>query len=150
MTLPGALNLLMSENPSCEKFTPTSGPGGLLFTPGGKCCCTMNPAVRELKAFCPLLKNAAVPALAMAWATEGSAELELVLTAQTPSTQPSRSVMATTALVRSGLPVSAVARVTACATTVWTSASVSCACAARAVSKANRKKFRERFTTRRG
>src|ERR1035437_9771574 len=107
MTLPGALNLMMSENPSCEKFTPTSGPGGLLFTPGGKCCCTMNPAVRELKAFCPLLKNAAVPALAMAWATEGSAAVALVLTAQTPSTQPSRSVMATTALMRSGVLVSA-------------------------------------------
>src|SRR5438445_2078 len=28
ITLPGALNLLMSEKPRLEKFTPTSGPGG--------------------------------------------------------------------------------------------------------------------------
>src|SRR5476649_1019979 len=127
MTLPGALNLLMSEKASCEKFTPTSGPGGLFKIPGGKFCCTMNPAVRDEKAFCPLLKNAAAPALEMASATSGSAELEPVLSAQTPSTQPSRSVTATTPFDLSGEPVSAVARVTACAMTVFTSASVSCA-----------------------
>src|SRR5215469_16772967 len=113
MTLPGALNLLTSEKLSCEKFTPTSGPGAVLAMPGGKCCCTMSPAVREEKALLSLLKNAAVPALAMASATSGSAEDELVLSAQTPSTQPSRSVRAMTALVLSGDEVSAVARVTA-------------------------------------
>src|SRR5487761_2574819 len=147
MTLPGALNLLMSEKPSCEKYTPTSGTGGLLFTPGGKCCCTMNPAVRVLKAFWPLLKNAAVPALAMASATSGLADVALVLSAQTPSTQPSRSVTAMTALVLSGEPARAVARVTACATTVCTSASVSCACALPAASQANSKKLKNHFTT---
>ena len=96
----GALNLLMSENYSCEKFTPTSGPGGLLSMPGGKCCCTMKPAVREVKALLSLLKNAAVPALAMASADQRSAAVGLVFSAQTPSTQPSRSVTAMTALVK--------------------------------------------------
>jgi hypothetical protein len=35
MTLPGALNLLMSEKLSWEKLTPTRGPGGVLAMPGG-------------------------------------------------------------------------------------------------------------------
>ena len=123
MTLPGALNLLMSEKLSCEKFTPTSGPGGLLRMPMGKCCCTMSPAVRDEKALLSLLKNAAVPALAMASATRLSSPSKFVFSDQTPSTQPSRSVTATTAFVLS--IGSTVARVTACAMTVWTSASVS-------------------------
>src|SRR4051812_19608220 len=50
ITLPGPLNLLISENDRLEKFTPTSGPGGLFCTPGGKFCCTIKPAVRDVKA----------------------------------------------------------------------------------------------------
>src|ERR1035438_6106364 len=146
MTLPGALNLLMSEKPSCEKFTPTSGPGGVLAIPGGKFCCTMSPAVREEKALLSLLKNAAEPALAMASATSGSADEEFVFSAQTPSTQPSRSITATTAFVLSGEFARAVARVTDCATTFCTSASVSCADAGRAASAAKNKIARIRFT----
>src|ERR1043165_8909226 len=107
MTLPGALNLLMSEKPRLEKFTPTSGPGGLFCTPGGKFCCTIKPAVRDVNAFCPLLRNAAVPALAMALATRSVGAF--VSSDQTPRTHPSRSVTAMTALVASGLPLRAVA-----------------------------------------
>ena len=59
----------MSVNGRFEKFTPTSGPGGLFCTPGGKFCCTMKPAVRELKACSSLLRKTAVPAFAMALAT---------------------------------------------------------------------------------
>jgi len=58
------------------------------------------PAVREENACSPLLKNAAVPALAMALARFDCAGAALRL--QTPSTQPSRSVTAMTALVLSG------------------------------------------------
>jgi hypothetical protein len=64
----GSLYLLMSEKASWLKFTPTSGPGGLLTTPGGKFCCTIIAAVRGVKAFCALLRNAAVPAFAIALA----------------------------------------------------------------------------------
>ena len=51
MTLPGFRNLLMSEKNRFERPTPTRGPGGVLRTPGGKCCWMMNPAVRDVKAF---------------------------------------------------------------------------------------------------
>src|SRR6187399_2943478 len=99
MTLPGPLYLLISEKPKLEKFTPTSGPGGLFFTPGGKFCCTMKPAVRVVNALLSLLRNAAVPALAMAFATRSTGVGEVGFSVQTPSTHPSRSVTAMTALV---------------------------------------------------
>src|SRR5712692_11062909 len=51
ITLPGFLNLLMSEKNRFDNPTPTSGPGAVLFTPGGKCCWMMKPAVRDVKAF---------------------------------------------------------------------------------------------------
>src|SRR5260370_40833417 len=38
MTLPGPLNLLMSEKNKFDRPTPTSGPVAGLLTPGGKCC----------------------------------------------------------------------------------------------------------------
>src|SRR5687767_14169584 len=41
----GFLKRLMSEKERFEKFTPSRGPGGRLRIPGGKFCCTMNPAV---------------------------------------------------------------------------------------------------------
>src|SRR5437667_5235174 len=48
ITLPGARNLLMSEKKRLERPTPTSGPGAVLKTPGGKCCWIMKPAVRDV------------------------------------------------------------------------------------------------------
>jgi hypothetical protein len=56
ITLPGRRNVFMSEINRFDKPTPTSGPGGALMTPGGKCCWIMNPAVRDVKAFWLLLK----------------------------------------------------------------------------------------------
>src|SRR5215218_3157588 len=44
----GFLNRLTSVNDRFEKFTPTNGPAGRLRTPGGKFCCTMKPAVRDV------------------------------------------------------------------------------------------------------
>src|SRR6202043_2969731 len=69
------LNRFTSENGKFENPTPTSGPGGVLRTPSGKCCWMMNPAVREVNAFSLLLKNAAVPAFETAlaiWVGVGS------------------------------------------------------------------------------
>src|SRR3954451_17768757 len=54
--LPGARNLLMSDENRLDNPTPTSGPGAVLRTPGGKCCWMMNPAVREVNAFWLLLR----------------------------------------------------------------------------------------------
>src|SRR5438477_267491 len=143
-TLPGAFSLLMSEKPRLEKLTPTSGPGGLFCTPGGKFCCTINPAVREENALLSLLRNAAVPALAMASAIFAEAGVGVRL--QTPSTQPSRSVTAMTALVANGLLHKVVVRVTACAMTVCTSASVSWTDALNLGSRTNTNARRIRFT----
>ena len=121
----GSFTRFTSLNGKFEKLTPTNGPGGLLSTPGGKCCCTMNPAVREVNAFCPLLKKPAVPAFAIASATRLVNALVVGVvpfTLQTPSTYPSRSVTAMTLLLEIWL-----ARVAVCAMTCCTSASVSCA-----------------------
>src|ERR1700736_3939545 len=95
MRLPGFLNLLMSEMNRFDRPTPTSGPGALLLTPGGKCCWMMKPAVREENAFLFLLKNAAVPALDTAVASS-SLPAAPPRTTQTASTLPSRSVTAMT------------------------------------------------------
>lgn len=114
----GFLKRFTSVNERLEKFTPTSGPFGRLTMPGGKCCCTMNPAVRELKACWSLLKNAAVPALVIA-SSRSSAAGGAPFTLQTPSTNPSRSTTAMTALDET-----AAARVAACAMTVATSLEV--------------------------
>jgi hypothetical protein len=107
----------------------------------------MKPAVREEKALLSLLRKAAVPALAMALATFVLALVVAGLTAQTPSTQPSRSVTAITALVASGLPGRAAARVTACATMVRTSARVSWAEARNASSQKHSVAIGSCFTT---
>src|SRR5436190_11448583 len=121
IVLPGALNLLMSEKYRFENSTPTSGPGGLFRTGGGKCCCTMYPAVRELKAFWVLLRKAAVPALEMALPTTfGSGVVPFTL--QTARTQPSRSRTAMTLF-----DAIETARVEARATMFETSVAVSCA-----------------------
>src|ERR1700685_1844238 len=88
---------LMSENCRLEKLTPTSGPGPEFWTPGGKFCWTMKPAVRDVKAFSSLLKNEAVPALAMALARIAVGGT-VPFTLQTPSTKPSRSTTAITLL----------------------------------------------------
>src|SRR5204863_6633399 len=121
IVLPGALNLLMSEKYRFENSTPTSGPGGLLRTGGGKCCCTMKPAVRELNAFWALLRNAAVPAFETALATTAGSGV-VPLTLQTVRTHPSRSTTAMTLLVAIES-----ARVEARATMLETSVAVSCA-----------------------
>src|SRR3977135_3552464 len=95
MTLPGLRNLLMSEKNRFERPTPTSGPGAVLRTPKGKCCWMINPAVRDVKAFCLLLKDDAVPAFETQLAISswvGSPPR----TFQTPRTLPSRSVTAMT------------------------------------------------------
>src|SRR5579862_2097206 len=55
---------------SCENCTPNSGPLDVLVTPGGKCCCTMNDALRVENALPCVLKNAAVPALEIAAMSE--------------------------------------------------------------------------------
>jgi len=56
ITLPGARNLLMSDVNKFERPTPTSGPGAVLRTPGGKCCWMIKPAVRDVNAFWLLLR----------------------------------------------------------------------------------------------
>src|SRR5437763_4635869 len=121
MTLPGARNLLMSEVKRFERPTPTSGPGDVLRTPGGKCCWMMNPAVREVNAFWLLLKYAAVPAF------DTQLEISSALggvpfTLQTASTSPSRSSTAMTLFGEIWM-----ARVVAWLMMVWTSTAVSCA-----------------------
>src|SRR6185369_13169097 len=116
----GSLNRFTSEKDMLEKFTPTSGPGGLLRTPGGKFCWTINPAVREVNAFWSLLKNAAVPALVMASSTSSGKRAWFVSPRhQTPRTNPSRSTTAMTLFVET-----CAARVVACAITVATSLEV--------------------------
>src|SRR5438477_11175826 len=79
MTLPGARNLLMSDVKRFESPTPTSGPGAVLLTPGGKCCWIMKPAVREVNASWLLLKYAAVPAFETAVAISGKVALPRAL-----------------------------------------------------------------------
>jgi hypothetical protein len=102
MTLPGALYLLMSEKASCEKFTPTSGPGGVLAMPGGKCCCTMSPGGARTEGVVVAAQKRGGAGFGNGLGHERIGGTELVFSAQTPSTQPSRSVSAMTALVWSG------------------------------------------------
>src|SRR5438874_5044378 len=95
ITLLGPRNVFMSEMNRFDRPTPTSGPGAVLRTPGGKCCWIMKPAVREVNAFWLLLRYEAVPAfetqLEMSSALGG-----VPFTLQTASTSPSRSVTAMT------------------------------------------------------
>src|SRR5207245_6571673 len=93
----GFLKRFTSEKDRLEKFTPTSGPDGRFWIPGGKFCCTMKPAVRELNASWPLLRKAAVPAFVIASITSSGAGPAFKL--HTPSTKPSRSTTATTPFV---------------------------------------------------
>ncbi len=79
------LKRFTSENGRLENPTPTSGPGGRLRTPGGKCCWMMNPAVRLEKALVRLLRKEAVPALPTDVATS-SAVGSPPRTTQTPRT----------------------------------------------------------------
>src|SRR5262245_21882867 len=94
----GSLKRFTSANDRLEKFTPTSGPVEVFKMPGGKYCCTMKPAVREVNASSALLRNAAVPAFVIASITS-RVDVFVLAKLHTPRTNPSRSTTATTALV---------------------------------------------------
>ena len=97
MRLPSSLwKPLTSEYAIVEYSTPTSGPGGVKSTPGGKCCWRMNPAVREVRASPPLLRKAAVPAFDTAMASCPAVKFWLPSAARTSSSRPSRSTIAIT------------------------------------------------------